>query len=522
MTRAPDRDGVVVIGAGMGGLAAAIDLAARGVSVTLLEKAAAPGGKMRTLDVGGKAVDAGPTVLTLRRGFEQLFEDAGARLSDHVTLTPAERLARHAWDVSGTFDLFADPERSIDSVGAFFGAEQARLFRRFLKDGRALYDALEPSFLTNSRPSPPGLTARIAARNPMGLLALKPFSSLWDVLGGYFPDQRLRQLFGRYATYCGASPFEAPATLMMIADLEQQGVWFVEGGMIRLAEAMAALTETVGVEIRYGAAVKEILVEGGRAAGVKLEDGETLPARAVLANADPDALREGLLGSAAAKAAPSAKTPRGLSAIVWTAMGRALGFEPERHNVIFSRDYAAEFKALFDDRRLADHPTIYVCAQDRGAGSAPDSSERFLILINAPADGDRRSYPETETDLWLARTLERLDQCGFALELDAATATAPDGFAAAFPGSAGALYGRALHGWRAAFQRPGAKTRLPGLYLAGGGTHPGAGVPTSMLSGRTAARSILRDFGSTPRSRPAGIAGSTPTRSAKTDASASS
>lgn len=522
MTRASASDRVVIIGAGMGGLAAAIDLAAKGCPVTLVEKASKPGGKMRTLEVGGLAVDAGPTVLTLRRGFEQLFQQAGAALSDHVTLTPAERLARHAWDSSGVFDLFADPERSIDSVGGFFGAEQAHLFQRFLKDGRALYDALEPSFLMNSRPSPPGLTARIAAQNPLGLLALKPFSSLWSVLGDYFPDPRLRQLFGRYATYCGASPFEAPATLMMIADLEQQGVWFVEGGMIRLAEAMADLAEKLGVEIRYDAAVSEIRVDGGRVAGVDLETGEHISAGAVLANTDPDALREGWLGPTAARAVTPAKNPRGLSAIVWTATGRARGFEPERHTVIFSNNYRAEFDALFTEGRLADNPTIYVCAQDRGAGSAPLDLERFLILINAPANGDQRAYPRTETDSWLARTLDRLDQCGLSLELEAATATAPDGFAAAFPGSAGALYGRALHGWRAAFQRPAARTRLPGLYLAGGGTHPGAGVPTSMLSGRMAARSILADFGSTRRFRPAGIDGSTPTRSATTDASASS
>ena len=515
-------DRIVVIGAGMGALAAAIDLAAQGAPVTVLEKHSAPGGKMRTLSVGGQRIDAGPTVLTYKRGFEALFAQAGAALSDHVTLTPAERLARHAWDDQATFDLFADPERSVDAVGDFSGAEQARLFQRFLKDGRALHDALEPSFLTASRPNPPQLVGRILANNPLGLFALKPFSSLWDVLGGYFPDPRLRQLFARYATYCGASPFEAPATLMMIADLEQQGVWFVEGGMIKLAEAMAGLAERLGVEIRYGEAVSEIAVEGGRAAGVRLESGETLRAAAVLANADPDALRAGLLGTEAARAAPPARNPRGLSAIVWTATGRARGFEPERHNVIFSPNYRAEFDALFKHARLADQPTLYVCAQDRGAGEAPDGLERFLILMNAPADGDRRAYPTQETDLWLDRTLARLDQCGFALEIQDARATAPDGFAAAFPGSAGALYGRALHGWRAAFLRPGARTRLPGLYLAGGGTHPGAGIPTSMLSGRTAARSILSDFSSTQAFLRAAIAGSTPTRSAKTGASASS
>lgn len=515
-------DRIIVIGAGMGGLAAAIDLAAKGMAVTLIERALAPGGKMRTLDVGGAPVDAGPTVLTLKRAFEQLFADAGANLADHVTLTRADRLARHAWDGESAFDLHADPNEAIDAVGRFSGADQARKFAAFLRDGRRLYAALEHSFLLDSKPSMPGLVARILRRNPAGLTAMRPFTTLWDALGDYFPDPRLRQLFGRYATYCGSSPFEAPATLMMIADLEQQGVWFVEGGMTRLAEALARLARSLGVEIRHEETVTDIVVEHGRAAGVRLATGEILAARAVVANGDPDAIRAGLLGEAAAGAPPAVSGPRALSALVWTATGRASGFELERHNVFFSGDYRAEFQALFGEGRMAGAPTIYVCAQDRGAGPAPSGPDRFLILLNAPADGDVRAYTAQETDTWLATTLERLRACGLTLSLDAVRATAPDGFAARFPGSGGALYGRALHGWRAAFQRPGARTRLPGLYLAGGAAHPGPGVPTSMLSGRIAARSILADSASTPRWRPAGIAGSTPTPSATTGNSASS
>jgi len=521
MTAANASGGIVVIGAGMAGLAAAIDLAAAGRAVTLIERAQAPGGKMRTLDVAGQAVDAGPTVLTLRRAFEQLFADAGAALSDHVTLVAAGRLARHAWNGDDRFDLHADPDATIDEIGRFSGLAQAELYRRFLRDGRRLYDVLEDTFLTNTRPSPPGLVGRVMARNPLGLAAMRPFASLWDVLGEYFPDARLRQLYGRYATYCGSSPFEAPATLLMIADLEQQGVSFVEGGMTRLADAMAALAAQLGVEMRYGEAVAEILTTGGRASGVRLESGEVVPANAVLANADADALASGLFGETASGAVRPTG-PRSLSALVWTATGAAEGFPLERHNVFFSGDYAAEFDALFGEGRIPGDPTIYLCAQDRGANHAAERSERFLILINAPANGDTRPYPAEETDRWLAQTLRRLEACGLRLELEAWEATPPDRFHARFPGSGGALYGRALHGWKAAFQRPGARTRLPGLYLAGGGAHPGPGVPTSMLSGRIAARSILADRASTPRFRPAGTAGSMSTRSVRTDASASS
>jgi len=522
MTHEFVSSGVIVIGAGVGGLAAAIDLAAKGVPVTLIERAETPGGKMRTLSVDGVAVAAGPTVLTLREAFEDLFEGAGAKLSDHVRLTRADRLARHAWDDKTRLDLFADAKRNEDEIGRFSGARQTRQYRTFLKDSRRLHEALSRSYLTAPRPSMPGLVGRILTENPLGLTALRPFASLWNALGDYFPDPRLRQLYARYATYCGASPFEAPATLMLIPHIEQTGVWLIDGGMARLAKALADLAISLGVSIRYGEGVDEILTEGGRACGVKLDSGDWLSAAAVLANADPDAIRAGLLGQAAQTAPPQAAGPRALSALVWTATGRADGFELDHHNVFFSRDYAAEFNALFEGSRIPDDPTVYICAQDRGADTAPNGAERFLILINAPPDGDARAYPPEEIETWLERTQDRLKACGLTLTIQAARATAPDGFAARFPGTGGALYGRALHGWRAAFQRPGARTRLPGLYLAGGGTHPGPGVPTAMLSGRTAARSILADFASTPRFRPAGIAGSTPIRSATTDGSASS
>jgi len=503
----------VVIGAGMGGLAAAIDLAVAGAEVTLVERAAAPGGKMREVDPGGGAIDSGPTVLTLRDAFESLFAGAGAALSDRVALTRAGILARHAWSAENRLDLFADIDRSADAIGVFSGARQARLFRRFCADSRAMFETLETTFLKAQRTGPAGLAARVGLARLGRLAAIRPFSTLWGALGDYFPDPRLRQLFGRYATYSGASPFAAPATLMLIAHVEQAGVWLVEGGMARLAEAMAALARESGATLRYGCAAADIDIRAGRAAGVRLDDGDRLPADIVVANAEPAAIAAGRLGEGARRACIPPRR-RSLSAITWSARAAPRGFGLVRHNVFFSGDYRAEFRAVFEDGRPPGDPTVYVCAQDRDAqdGAAPGGPERLLLLINAPADGDRRAYETSEIDACLTRTRRRLAASGLEIEIGEAVPTSPAGFDRLFPGTGGALYGPAMHGWRAAFARPGARSRLPGLYLAGGGTHPGPGIPMALISGRLAAEAALRDTASTARSRRAATTGNMSTR----------
>ncbi len=228
-------DRVVVIGAGIGGLAAAIELSACGLPVLVLERAEAVGGKMRQVVADGVGIDAGPTVLTLRGVFEALFARAGTTLEAALTLRPAERLARHAWRDGSRLDLFADIGRSADAVGVFAGRAAAQGYREFCARSARIFATLEPSFIAASRPSLPGLVARAG---PRALAGISPFSTLWQALGAHFEDPRLRQLFGRYATYCGSSPFSAPATLMLVAHVEQSGVWMVEGGMQR-AERLA-------------------------------------------------------------------------------------------------------------------------------------------------------------------------------------------------------------------------------------------------------------------------------------------
>ncbi|MBL9105523.1 MAG: phytoene desaturase [Myxococcales bacterium] len=509
----------MVVGGGVGGLACAIDLRRQGVRVTLLERGAAVGGKIRQEQVDGRAIDAGPTVLTMRWVFEGLFADAGAALAEAVTLQPLTVLARHAWADGSRLDLHADAARSAEAIAAFAGAAEARGFVAFCRHAEEIYRLVAGPFIRSSRPTLPGLIGSLGLRGLKGVLTVDWHRSMWRALGDFFKDPRLRQLFGRYATYYGSDPFTAPATLNLIAHVEQAGVWSVQGGMIALAAAMEGLARGLGVEIRCGAEAGDIEARG-RGLGVVVGDG-ALAADAVVLAGDVAAAAEGRHGAACARAvAAPAKGRRSLSAVTWAAVAETSGWPLVRHNVCFSADYAREFKDLAAGRLPAD-PTVYVCAQDRGDGQAfAGGPERLLILVNAPARGGEGCFTVSEIEACQRATVERLRRCGLTIRLDpsATTVTTPDTFAARFPGTGGALYGAATRGWTDSLARPGARTKLPGLYLAGGSVHPGAGVPMATLSGRYAAAAICEDLRSTAGFRPADTRGGTSTRSATTGA----
>ncbi|MFO7483676.1 1-hydroxycarotenoid 3,4-desaturase CrtD [Oceanibaculum nanhaiense] len=512
-----DIQTIVILGAGAGGLAAAIALGAAGYRVLVLEAAAGPGGKLRQVTAAGQVYDAGPTVLTMKWVFDGLLARCGLRLEDGLPLTRADVIARHYWEGGASLDLFADPAESRRAIADFAGADNEEGFRRFTEDSARVFALLRDSFIDAARPNPVSLSRRIGLHRPGALFALQPFTTLWSALGRYFPDPRLRQLFGRYATYCGSSPFLSPATLMLVAHVEQAGLWLVEGGMHALARHLAAIAEGLGVRFRYGEAVRAIHSDaaGQVVTGVEMESGQFVPASQVIYNGDAAALG-GLLGQTPAPSRAGGRSRgRSLSALVVCGPAKPRGVELAHHTVFFSENYRDEFDAIFRDGRPPDDPTIYVCAQDRdaagrlGEGHAAGEAERLYCLMNMPADGDRRLYQESDIEKCLTAMDRRLAANGLTAGRlrDAQIVTSPDRFAALYPGSGGALYGQASHGWMASFSRPGSRGPLQGLYLAGGSVHPGPGVPMAALSGKLAADLLMADMGSTSRSRLAATVG---------------
>jgi 1-hydroxycarotenoid 3,4-desaturase len=402
----------------------------------------------------------------------------------------------------------------------------------FCAEAKRLYQGLEGPYIRSPRPSMASLMGDLGPRGLANLALLGPMATLAQRLAHHFRDPRLQQLFARYATYTGSSPWQAPATLALIAQVELDGVWRVHGGMHAVAQALAKLATAQGAHLRFATAVRQIRVQSGRATGVELADGQVLAADEVVFNGDVQALAQGLLGQGTQAAVDPVKpADRSLSALTWSMHVATSGLPLTMHNVFFDDDYASEFDDIFTRRRLPQRGTVYVCAQDRRDdggfinGRADLQHERLLALVNAPALGDihhqhEQALGEGEIQTCEHRSFDLLQACGLTVQRSPqqVVRTTPQDFERLFPASGGALYGRASHGWFAQFKRPGSRSRLPGLWLAGGGVHPGPGVPMAAMSGLQAAEALMANLDSTSRSRRVPTSGGTSTPSVTTAA----
>jgi 1-hydroxycarotenoid 3,4-desaturase len=269
-----------------------------------------------------------------------------------------------------------------------------------------------------------------------------------------------------------------------------------------------------GARFRYATEATQIQVTHGRVNAVQLAGGDLVEVDAVVCNGDTNALAAGLFGRDVAGSADA--TPpgsRSLSAVTWNLVARTTGFDLAHHSVFFSADYQAEFDDIFRRHRLPSAPTIYVCAQDRrdpdrndpgpmaSASARAAPLERLLCLVNAPPTGDSHLFSRTEIDACETQVFESLAKFGLMVHgrVGATVTTTPADFNRLFPATGGALYGPASHGWRASFKRPGSRSKIRGLYLAGGSAHPGPGVPMAATSGRLAAACIQADYASIAR-----------------------
>ena len=491
MSEPENRRTAVVIGGGVGGLAAAIRLQRAGVAVRLFERAATVGGKLREVGLGGKRLPGGPSVFTMRGVFEELFD---GKLDAWLELLPLDPLCRHFFPDGSVLDLYSDEEKSAAAIEAFAGQANADGYRRFRKHAARIYEVVRGPFMENPVPSwAEFLRPRILMQMPR----IDALRTLWTALEDMFPDPRLRQLFGRYATYNGSSPYHAPATLAVIAHVENaDGIFAPRGGIYRLAEALLGQARALGVEVVCNADVTEVLLEGKqrRAVGIRLSDGRVERADLVIANCDVAHLY-GLLGEAGEKPARKyAREDLSLSACLLLCVADKAPLALAHHNVFFSPDYPREFSELVDERRPPSDPTVYLCAED----VHEQGPQGYFFLANAPAlqkQGADRDWA-TEGPALRTRMLAVLERYGWKLQPTCEELVPPTEFARLFPSSKGALYGLASNSRMAAFKRP--PNQVPHterLYAVGGTVHPGAGLPMTCLSARIAVTLALAELG---------------------------
>ncbi|MGY1639992.1 phytoene desaturase family protein [Geodermatophilus sp. SYSU D00703] len=486
---------VAVVGAGLGGLAAAARLAALGHAVTVLEQAPQVGGKLGWFARDGHGFDTGPSLVTLPQVHRDLFTATGGPLEDAVDLVRLDPAIAYRFAdgtplaLPGSLD---DVPAALDAaLGAGAGAQWTALLTR----AAAMWRVTEAPFLRS--PLAGAATLARLARSAVDVRTVAPWRTLRGLGTTYLRDPRLRTLLDRYATYSGSDPRRAPAVLATIPYVEQAfGSWYVRGGLRRLAEAVAARAVERGAVVRTGCAVERVLVEGGRAAGVRLAGGEVLRADVVVSGGDAAALYADLLPRAHAtrrvRRDLRRSTPSLSGFVLLLALrGRTPGLA--HHTVLFPQDYDAEFDAVFGvgscrgaPRPVAD-PTVYVSAPDDPATRPDDDSESWFVLVNAPrhdpAGGVDWDAPGL-ADRYATRVLEVMARRGLDVRnrVRWCVARTPADLERDTRSGGGAIYGTSSNGARAAFLRPGNRSPVPGLFLVGGSSHPGGGLPLVALS----------------------------------------
>lgn len=484
---------ILILGAGIGGLSAAIHLAAKGYRVTMLEQNPAVGGKMSEIQADGFRFDTGPSIITMRHVFENLFRTANRKLEDYLTLLPVEPLTRYFYPDGTRLDLSRDLPLTIEQIQRLEPHDAAG-YLSFLSEAARLHRITGPVFTYGPPPSPASLK-QVAFKD---MLAVDPIHTLQWSIEKHVRHPHMRQLLGRFATYVGASPYLSPAALAVIAHVEvNEGVWYPKGGIYAIARAYEKLARELGVDIRLNARVKEIQLKGKKISGILLENGELFEADTVISNIDVITTHN-LINSPVVVKRRRQLHKSNLSCSGVILLLGVEGTYPDlvHHNIFFSSDYKHEFNQLFAENKIPDDPTLYVCITSKSDKShAPDGCENWFVMAHSPtidlaADPAEREQKKAEVTEML---LDRLAAAGLDVRRSIRYQRLLDphfyqGHTGAYRG---ALYGISFNDRFAPFKRPRNRSaEVEGLFFAGGTTHPGGGVPMVTLSGKLAAEMV--------------------------------
>lgn len=481
-----DRPAAIVIGSGFGGLAAAIRLGARGYRVTVLERLDQPGGRARTHVQDGFTFDAGPTIVTAPQLFEELWGLAGRRMADDVTLVPVDPFYRIRFPDGSNFEASQDPERMRAEVrrispGDLAGYEKFVAFSRELC--RVGFEEL------GDRPfSAFADMVRVAPE----LVRLKAYRSVHALVAGFVKDERLRQALSFHPLFVGGDPFHAPSLYALIAWLERRwGVHYAIGGIGRIVAGLVKLIEGQGGAVRTGAEAERILVENGRAVGVRLKGGETLRADVVVSNADSTFTYATLLGLEPRKRWTDRKlaaAKHSMSLFVWYFGSRRRYPDVPHHLILMGPRYRGLLDDIFRKKRLAADFSLYLHRPTATDPSmAPEGCDSFYVLAPVPNLEGATDWA-TEAEPYRRRIEQALEATvlpGLSDAIVTSRVATPLTFRDDFLSPHGAAFGLEPVLMQSAWFRPhNVSEEVEDLYLVGAGTHPGAGLPGVLSSAK--------------------------------------
>ena len=486
---------ILVIGAGLGGIAAAAHLAQRGLHVTVLEKNARPGGRCDRFSRAGHHFDTGPTLLIMPRVYEAEFAALGASLGEMLDLQPVDPSYRLVFDDGSQLALSAERQAMRDQLeamepGSFEG------YLRYMEEGRRHYEQAMPHLVNRDFRRP---TDFFNLGNLPLLFSLKPLARHYSHMAAYFNSPRLRAAFTFQDVYMGLSPFDAPATFSMMPYTEMaHGVWYPRGGMYRVVEALVDIAQRAGVEFVFDAAVKQIELNGRRARGVILEDGQHLAADAILGNADlPYIYQELLEGDPQAGRLMRKRYSCSVVSFFWGVDRPYPALGP--HTLFLADDYRRNFEQIIRDLAVPANPSLYVHAPARlDASMAPPGEETLtaIVPVGHLSPGDDQDWKERIQQARQAvfRRLALLGISDLEAHIKFEVCFTPLSWRKRYNLVKGATHGLCHNLTQLAYFRPANRhAQYHNLYFAGASTRPGTGMPTALISGRLAAERILEE-----------------------------
>jgi phytoene desaturase len=480
-----NQKNAIIIGSGIAGLAASLRLRAKGYEVQVFEANAYPGGKIHNLESAGYRFDTGPSLFTMPHFVDELFELFNDIPRDYFRYKKKETICNYFWEDGTRFKVSADNPTFLKEAVETFDVEEIAL-QNYLTNSQKKYEATAHIFLEKSLHKVRSYLSMATLKSLIKSAGLGINKTLHQENTIHFQDEKLVQLFDRYATYNGSTPYQTPGIMSMIPHLEMHyGTFLPEGGMKSISQSLYDYAVMKGVEFNFNEPVQKIKHKNGKAQGVITAKG-IYDSDTIVSNADVFTSYQNLLKDVV-QPIKILEQERSSSALIFYWGVNRIFPELDLHNILFSESYKKEFKHLFETKDLIDDPTIYINITSKSESSdAPKGAENWFVMINAPGNfGQDWDVLIEKARTHIQQKINRVLGINIATHIETEEILDPRTIESKTSSHRGSLYGASSNSKFAAFLRhPNFTSKLKGLYFCGGSVHPGGGIPLCLLSAK--------------------------------------